>query len=71
MALLLLLHGAVALAQPSQPERAPERIQQQLEAEGEGLGSSRQRARPAGPTVTFEELLRSPDDVALNIRFVQ
>jgi len=71
IALLLLLHGAVAFAQPSQPERAPERIQQQLEAEGEGLGSSRQRARPAGPTVTFEELLRSPDDVALNIRFVQ
>lgn len=71
IALLLSLHAFAAYAQPSQPERAPERIQQQLGTEGEGLESSRQRAMPAGPPVTYEELLRSPDDVALNIRFVQ
>lgn len=70
-AALISLNAIAAHAQPSQPERTPERIQQRLGTESEALDSSRQRLAPSGPPVTYEEVLRSPDDVALNIRFVQ
>ncbi len=71
LAASLSMAAPAALAQPSQPERAPGRIQQQLETEEGGIESSRQRTLPAGPPVSYEELLRNPDDVALNMRFVQ
>lgn len=71
LASLLSLAAALATAQTSQPERTPERIQQQLGTEGEALESSRQRIVPSGPAVSYDDILRNPDDVALNIRFVQ
>lgn len=71
-ALALTLPGAAAAQgiQPN-PEREPARtIETQRESEAAGRAAAEQ-ADDLGPPVSYEQLLAAPDDVPLNLRYVE
>lgn len=76
--LVLAVPFVVALpAGPSaaqQPEREPERLQRDLSTtrEAEDAASRARARRPfEGPTIGFQEILRDPDNLALNLGYVR
>ena len=73
-ALLAVLVFALAPASAQVPERQPERIGRDLSTTREAEDAA-QRARERrgfeGPTIGFQDVLRDPDNVELNLQFVR
>lgn len=65
---------AAGPAPAQQPEREPERLQRDLtttrEAE-DAATRARERRAFEGPTIGFQDVLRDPDNLVLNLRFVR
>lgn len=71
-AIALMLPG-VAAAQGIQPnpEREPERTVETQRASDAAARAAAEQAEDLGPPVTYDQLLAAPDDVALNLRYVE
>jgi hypothetical protein len=66
-----LLWACGAYAQPSQPERVPEQARRDATTTEQAAEAARNRTGPGGPPVTFEQILRNPDDINLNFRYAE
>lgn len=72
---LLVATGAIlagaAVAQPSQPERPAQQVQRDLSTTGQAAAAAREQTGQGGAKITFDQILRNPDDIDLNFRYAQ
>lgn len=70
-----LAYGALApvsaLAQTATPETAPQDVTQQQREAARAAAEARARQAGEGPAVTFEEVMRDPDNIELNFRYAR
>jgi tetratricopeptide (TPR) repeat protein len=65
------LFGASALAQTATPERVPQQAQQNAAEQQRAAEAALAREEGLGAPISFEEILRNPDDIGLNFRYAR